>query len=60
MHEAVLFLLGIIILIIYRGYFISVLKSKEYKASVDVYTYMIASIGLFIIFRFVREKLKLY
>ncbi len=60
MHEAIIFLLGIIIYVIYRGYFMSVLRSDEYKASVDVYTYGIASIGLFIIYRFVKHKLKLY
>ena len=60
MHEALLFLLSIIVFIIYRGYFTSVLVSDDYKASVDVYTYMIASIGLFVIYRFVKHKLKLY
>ena len=60
MHEALLFLLSIIVFIIYRGYFTSVLISDDYKASVDVYTYMIASIGLFVIYRFVKDKLKLY
>ena len=60
MHEALLFLFGIIVWTIYRGYFKSVLKSHDYKASVDVYTYVIASIGLFIIYRFVKDKLKLY
>jgi hypothetical protein len=60
MHEALLFLLGIIVWIIYRGYFEPVLRSDEFKASVDVYTYGIASIGLFIIYRFVKDKFKLY
>ena len=61
MHAVLIISLTILILVIYRVYFRRTLRSREYKESVDVYTYVIASIGVVVIYRFFKEKLdKMY
>jgi amino acid permease len=60
MHEVLIFSVIMVILLIYKFYFRMAMRSHEIKASFDIYTYLIASIGVFIIYRFLEGKLNLY